>query len=534
MSPFASVHWGLLIFFLASQFLSSTASSNEPQVQLDHGTFVGTRNGSIDRFLGIPYAKPPVGDLRFRLPAPNDPYQGDNNATNFGPACLQQAMSYAMPDNLAPEGKALLQFLGGSLTINVWKPSNLSSNARIPVVIWIFGGGFEAGDSSAFDGSVIVQRSIDMGEPIIYVSMNYRLSGEEVKTAGVANLGLRDQRQSFHWVQKYITAFNGDPSKVTIWGQSAGADSVAIHMLANHGDKERLFCGAFMQSGPPLPYGDISKGQKYYDQLVADAGCKNATDSLQCLREVPVDVIQDMMNATPSILSPESLHITWVPRADGSFIPDPPMQAVAKDYIAKIPFVSGECDDEATLYVLSQTNITTEDAVHEFMSSNYFPNATTAEVDSLLRLYPQDITQGSPFDTGDLNAITSQSKRLAALQGDLLFMGPRRFFLQQRSDKQPAWAFLSKRFKSFPDFGSFHAHDLLNTYGPGELTDYLVHFVNHLNPNGNGSVHWPRYTTSHPVLTTFLDGAVPSTLEKDDFREEPIRYMNKLLLKYPL
>ena len=131
-------------------------------------------------------------------------------------------------------------------------------------------------------------------------------------------------------------------------------------MLANHGNTEGLFRGAFMQSGPPLPYGDISKGQGHYDDLVAKAGCQNATDSLQCLREVPSSVIQDAMNSTPSILDKEvrlmvllrdirilivsvdkAFNITWVPRADGSFLRDPPMQAVLKDYIADIPFVSG-------------------------------------------------------------------------------------------------------------------------------------------------------------------------------------------------
>ena len=75
---------------------------------------------------------------------------------------------------------------------------------------------------------------------------------------------------------------------------------------------------------------------------------------------------------------------------------------------------------------------------------------------------------------------------------------------------------------------------MLNIYGQGELTDYLIHFVNDLNPNGNGSVYWPQYTPSNPTLMTFLDGAVPSELEKEDFREKPISYLTKLLLKYPL
>ncbi|KAI0804500.1 carotenoid ester lipase precursor [Irpex lacteus] len=518
-----------------------------PQVQLDQGTFIGSRNGSINRFLGIPFAKPPVGDLRFRLPVPNDPYTGAYNATNFGQVCPQQTLSPSLPDNLAPEAKAILIAFSATfpdsedcLTINVWQPSDLPKGKKIPVAAWIFGGGFEEGGSPAFDGSVIVQRSIEVGQPIIYVSMNHRVSafgfpgGSQVKAAGVGNIGLHDQRQALRWIQKYISAFNGDPSKVTIWGVSSGAISVSLQMLANGGDTEGLFRGAFMHSGSPIPFGDISHGQRTYDQLVAYAGCQNASDTLQCLREAPYDVLKAGMNASPSLFSRLAFNISWVPRTDGVFLLDPPQQAVLKGAVANIPFVSGDCDDEGTIFSLSQGDITTNEELEEYLASNYLPNATTAEVQRLLEVYPDDVTQGSPFDTGSQNALTPQYKRLAAFHGDFVFNGPRRFFVQQRSQKQPVWSFLSKRAKSTPDLGAYHGNDMPNVYGPGELTDYLINFVNHLDPNGNGSAYWPQYTPTNPTLMTFLDGPTPQELTQDTFREEAIGTLTELFLKYPL
>ncbi|KAI0804506.1 alpha beta-hydrolase [Irpex lacteus] len=532
----------------------ASASTSPPQVKLDQATFTGINNGSTNKFLGIPFAKPPTGDLRFRLPLPNDPYTGLFNATAFGPVCPQQNVTYTIPDNIAPEARAVLEASGSSLTdaedcltINVWQPEGVAEDAKLPVVIWIFGGGYESGGSAGFDGSVIVQRSIDMNQPIIYASVNHRVSafgflgGAQVKAAGVANLGLQDQRQAFRWVQKYISAFGGDPTKVTIWGESSGAISVALHMIANGGDNEGLFRGGFMESGSPIPYGEIEQGQWSYDQLVENAGCKNAADSLQCLREAPYEVLKKAMNASPSILSFKALNSSWVPRADGVFLLDPPQQAVLKGTVANIPFVSGNCDDEGTLFALSQANITTDSGTKEYLTSNYLSRATEAEVDQIFSVYPDDVTQGSPFDTGTENALTPEYKRLAAFHGDLIFIGTRRFFLQQRADKQSTWSFLSKRSKSLPDLGSYHSHDLANVYGGGELTTYLVNFVNHLDPNGNSTdtespsvISWPQYTSSNPALMTFLDGTTPQEITQDTFRQDAIGNLTEVFLKYPL
>ncbi|PSR79565.1 hypothetical protein PHLCEN_2v6976 [Hermanssonia centrifuga] len=296
-------------------------------------------------------------------------------------------------------------------------------------------------------------------------------------------------------------------------------------MVANGGNTEGLFHAAFMESGSPIPVGDITHGQKFYDAFVVAAGCEGSSDTLQCLREAPFAMLQQAMDASPSIFSPSSLDLAWMPRVDGTFLPDDPQQLVLQGSVANIPFVSGDCDDEGTLFSLTTLDVTTEEQLRDYITSTYLPAASSSDLDKLLTLYPADITQGSPYDTGILNALSPQFKRLASLQGDLVFQGARRFFLQQQSDKQNTWSF---------HYLQVHASDLLNIYGSGELTDYLVNFVNNLNPNGPTVPYWPKYTTASVQLLTFLDGLVPVAITTDTYRQEAMEFIIQLALANPL
>ncbi|KAI0365312.1 carotenoid ester lipase precursor [Pilatotrama ljubarskyi] len=539
----------LLPALAGAAFAAPFAPRAAPTVQLDQGTFIGTTDGTTNKFLGIPFAKAPVGDLRFNLPVAVDPYTGTHTVTSFGPSCPQQAVNFDLPSALAEDAvnyivNSIFQAVFPSdedcLSINVMVPAGTKANAKLPVVAWIFGGGFELGSPSMYDGGSIVSRSVELGEPVIYVSMNYRVSAfgflasQEVKDAGVGNLGLQDQRLALQWIQRYISAFGGDPTKVTIWGESAGAISVALHLLTNGGNPDGLFRGAFMQSGSPIPVGDITHGQSDYDALVAQTGCTGAADTLNCLRQVPYAKLKKAVDASPGIFAPQSLRLTWLPRVDGKFLVDAPQRLVQQGVVANVPFVTGDCDDEGTLFSLSTLNITTSSDLRAYIVSNYLPAATSSELDQLMAAYPEDITQGSPFDTGILNALTPQYKRLAAMQGDLVFQAPRRFLLQNRSGKQPMWSFLHKRLKGLPALGAAHATDILNIYGGGELADYLINFANNLDPNGKTVPSWPQYSTSSPKLLTFLDGLDPMSITQDDFRVEAMNVMTKLALDHPL
>ncbi|KAH9030327.1 carotenoid ester lipase precursor [Lactarius pseudohatsudake] len=563
----------LLVFICAATatvLAAPTIPATCPIVTLDRGTFIGTTTDGVNRFLGIPFAQPPVGDLRFRLPRAPGPYSGTHNATAFGLSCTQQATTLAIPNGLPQETVDLLTSGSGAtildgedcLVLNVVAPSQAGRGSKLPVVVWMYGGSFEFGSSTlygffifrflgkykemhSYDGGVIVRRSIALEEPVIYVSMNYRLSAfgflasHEVKDAKVGNLGLWDQRLALRWVQKYIHAFGGNPSKVTIWGESAGAVSVSLQMLASGGNTEGLFRAAFMQSGSPTPIGDITHGQKYYDDLVERTGCSGSSDTLACLRAAPYEKLKATIDSSKfrsgQLTNPESLTIAWQPRADGVFLADNPQKLVQRGKVARIPFVTGVCDDEGTIFALSASNLTTEADLRNYLSEFFLPNATDAELDELLTLYPQDVTQGSPYDTGIQNAFTPQFKRLASILGDFGFQVPRRFFLNNLSEKQNTWSFLSKRLKSLPVLGSFHGSDNLNIYGGGDLTDYLIHFATNLDPNGGLSPQWPQYTAWSRQLMTLVDSQVTNrTITLDRYRVEGMELLTKLSLAYPL
>ncbi|KAF7299717.1 Carboxylic ester hydrolase [Mycena chlorophos] len=530
--------------------ISVESRSSAPTVTLDKGVFTGTVGSSnTQSFLGIPFAQPPVGQLRFQLPVANSPYSGSYSVTSFGPGCPQQEI--VLPD-LSGLVAEVVDYITDSifdtifpsdedcLTINVIKPKTATSTSKLPVVAWIFGGGFELGSPEMYDGTVIVERSISLGEPVVYVSMNYRLSAfgflasKEVRAAGVGNLGLQDQRQALRWIQKYIGAFGGDPTKVTIWGESAGAISVASHMITNGGNTEGLFRAAFMESGSPVPTGPLENGQKYYDAIVEQVGCSSASDTLACLRTVPYASLKAAQDASPFLFAYQSLNLAWLPREDGVFFTQNPQQLVQAGQVAKVPFITGDCDDEGTLFSLSTLNITTDAEFAQWVETVWVPGITSQQVSTFLSLYTDDITAGSPFDMGILDALTPQFKRVAAFQGDGVFQAPRRFFQQAVSGKQNQWAFLSKRLKDVPYLGSFHTSDILNVYFDGELTDYLINFANTLNPNGNTVPEWPGYTTATPNMMTFLDGLFPTEITQDTYRAEGIAYLTELTLQYPI
>ncbi|KAF8262659.1 carotenoid ester lipase precursor [Lactarius quietus] len=555
-----------------------------PAVTLDKGTFIGTSADGVNRFLGIPFAQPPVGDLRFRLPQALGSYSGIHNATTFGLSCTQQAAKLALPNGLPQETiEALTIETGGPipdsedcLTLNVVTPAQASPGSRLPVVVWIYGGGFEVGSTTTYDGGIIVNRSLALNKPVIYVSMNYRVSAfgflasQEVKDAGVGNLGLQDrehstvstldvltsgftERMALRWVQKYIYAFGGDPSKVTIWGESAGSMSVSLHMLVNGGDTEGLFRAAFMESGSPLSVGDITHGQQYYDDIVELTGCSGSSDTLACLRAAPYDKLRVAMDSTPSIFSyqvrglpptdrpnvvaaknhPQSLALAWQPRVDGVFLVDDPQKLVQQGKVARIHSSQETAMMKELCFPFPKS--TTDAELRDYLSEFFLIGISDAQMDEVLTFYPQNVTLGSPYGTGTQNAFTPEFKRIASILGDLIFQAPRRFFLNHSSDKQNTWSFLSKRLKSLPILGSLHSSDILDIYGPGDLTDYLIHFATNLDPNGGASAQWPQYMTSSRKLLTLLDDPVTNiTVTQDTYRTDGMEFLTKLSLAHPL
>ncbi|KAN0139659.1 Alpha/Beta hydrolase fold [Lactarius tabidus] len=563
LSALASPVDGFLVQDSASYLVSDHTCANTqsteqldpttPEVVLDDGVFTGIRKGATDQFLGIPFAYPPTGDRRLRLPEPVLPYEGLHYVQAFGKSCPQQRL--VLPNGLDSKLVANIGSVVGvlyedltpadedCLTINVVKPTTATSTSKLPVVFWIFGGGFEIGGPSTYDGGNIVARSIDLGQPIIFVSVNYRLSalgfmpGKEIKDAKAGNLGLQDQRLGLKWVQTYITEFGGDPSKVTIWGESAGAISVAMHLLTNNGNQDGLFRGAVMQSGGPIPVGDIENGQKYYDLMVDKTGCSNSADTLECLRKVPYTTFKKAMDETPNFFAYQGLVLAWLPRVDGVFLTEPPQYSVLRGHVANVPLITGNCDDEGTLFSISTMNISTTAELKVYLKQYMMPKAKDSEVDLLLQYYPDDQRAGSPFDTGIKNALSPQFKRTAALQGDFVFHGPRRMFLKYRADKQKSWGFIYKRNKELPFIGTAHATDLVNSFGVGELRDYVIRFTNNLDPNGDKGlgIPWPQWDPKKPKAVIFQDSTLfPLIIGDDNYRTDPLSYVGNMSLLYPI
>ncbi|VDB94161.1 unnamed protein product [Peniophora sp. CBMAI 1063] len=532
---------------------SAYSTSQSPRVVLDNGHFVGVSQGAVSIYRGIPYAQPPVGDLRFRLPIANDPYNGTFNATAFGPACIQQPFNDSATSDLNPTAAGVLTGLLGSLTspaiddedcltVNVFAPANVTSESRLPVVFWIFGGGFQSGGTDSYNGSAIIERSLELEEPVVYVSVNYRLSAlgfagsAEVREAGIGNLALQDQRLALRWVQQYISAFGGDPSKVTIWGESAGAISIGMHMTTNNGDNEGLFRAAFMQSGGVWSTGYVEDSQPFFDDFATSTGCGNSLGSVavfDCLRNASILDIRSALQQSRNLFGYSTLSLAWKPRADGVFLTDTPQRLVLNGSWADVPFVIGDVDDEGTLFALSNSNITTDDEVRQYLQQYFFPTANTSLLDDIFAGYPQDPSLGSPFDTGSNNTLTPENKRIAAILGDVLFQAPRRFLLAERPGSANAYAFLHKKSKASPVLGAYHTSDVSDIYAATDFTDALINFATNLDPNGKTLINWPVYTPDFPALFTFSNGSVTQSLTNDTFRVEGMQALIQASLVDP-
>lgn len=225
--------------------------------------FIGSAGGFVENFKGIPFAQPPVGNNRLRPPVPLDPNQsmGNVDATTLLPKQCPQFLlgeDIQIP-NVPGVATDVLEtvvdspllknnIVGGQedcLTLNVQRPAGTKEGDKLPVMLWIFGGGFELGSTAMYDGSNVVARSVELGKPVVFAAVNYRvggfgfLGGKEILAEGSSNLGLLDQRLGMQWVADNIAAFGGDPDKVTLWGESAGAISIFDQLIANNGKVSR-------------------------------------------------------------------------------------------------------------------------------------------------------------------------------------------------------------------------------------------------------------------------------------------------------
>ena len=525
-------------------------------ISAPQGTIVGLP-GSVEAFPGIPFAKPPTGSLRLKPPQPITAPLGTFKATANGLACPQFVFSTVLDDTIptsalglalnTPLFQTILNAGEDCLVLNVHRPAGISADAKLPVLFWIFGGGFELGWNAMYDGTTWVQESINSGKPIIFVSVNYRvggfgfLPGKEILADGSSNLGLLDQRAGLQWVADNIGAFGGDPAKVTIWGESAGAISVFDQMALYGGDNtykgKALFRAGIMNSGSIVPADpvDCPKGQAIYDTVAAAAGCGSAADSLACLRTVPYSTLLNATNSVPGLLSYSSIALSYLPRPDGVVMPASPEVLLTSGRYAKVPFIIGSQEDEGTIFALFQSNITTTAQLVTYFKDKFFNGATTAKLEELVATYPDITTDGSPFRTGGFNNWYPQFKRLAAILGDLTFTLTRRSFLDVANTINPDvpnWSYLSSYDYLTPVLGTFHGSDILQVffgilpnYASASFKAYYLSFVNTMDPNEGTSglfLDWPKWGAGKKLLNTYATGA---GLISDDFRSDTYAYI---------
>jgi len=336
-------HWVAALFAAALAVAScgpgATVAVSRTLVQTDSGAVRGALGDDHLLFAGIPYAAPPVGALRWRPPQPQPSWQGVRDASKYGPRCIQDE------ENDPDFGRSVSE---DCLTLNVWTPKGSAAEA-LPVMVWIHGGGFANGSGDIYDARWLVARN-----DVIVVTLNYRLGAlgflahpALAADGDVGNYGLADQQAALRWVHNNIAEFGGDPGKVTVAGESAGAMSVCDHLVAP--GSAGLFRAAVIQSGPcQAQAGRVSAERASLDYAGA-LGCAELQTAADCLRALP----PDKLTAPPVYFRLGDEGLTG-PVTGTSSLPVDPMTAIGQGRAARVPVLIGTNRDEFSLFAATQ------------------------------------------------------------------------------------------------------------------------------------------------------------------------------------
>ncbi|KAM0322912.1 hypothetical protein ACHAPQ_008885 [Fusarium lateritium] len=534
------------VALLADRVLSKQA----PTVQVKNGTLEGKYVAGYDQdlFLGVPFAQPPVGQLRFQNPQSLNETFKTKKVTEYADSCVGYGNS---PD----QGPVTLG--EDCLTLNIVRPSisNSSSDEKLPVGVFIHGGGWTMDFSAngVYNMSFMVEQSVKVGKPMIGVSVDYRLSfwgfmaSQDILDAGVANLGLKDQRIALHWVNENIAAFGGDPSKVTIFGESAGGGNVGYQATAFGGRDEKLFRGIIAQSGAEgTDMKNYTLPQQRYDTIVKAVGCDKKEDKLACLRDVPFD----KLNATST-----KVQGSFYPVVDEDFIPDFPSTLLENGNFTKVPIMLGTNADEGTFFGMPGVD-TDKELVARLRSTGL----DTDTIETLLALYPNIDALGIPsgYHRKASDPVKAQFKRMAALQSDQLFVSWRRARTDAWSKHNvTAYSYLFESPNTnMPDYiGTPHfvevAYVFYNMLGQGygkgmgplvnaskevldlaELVNRMwISFIHSLDPNEHGIdgvPEWPVYKSGGGYGENFYFNPNGSTVQPDTLRLAGTTFINSV------
>ncbi|KIJ51870.1 hypothetical protein M422DRAFT_26556 [Sphaerobolus stellatus SS14] len=513
---------GLTAAFIAARYGGQyfTSGPTGPIVDLGYSVYEGiAQSNGQNQFLGIRFAAPPIGDLRFRRPQPPLSTKGIQSAKKFGSIC------YALGEGLV-EGHS-----EDCLFLNIWAPSNVTSDSKLPVLFWIQGGGYNTNSQPNYNGSELVKAADNQ---MIFVALNYRvgpygfLASEKVRRDGDLNAGLLDQRFALEWVQEHIKQFGGDKDRVVLMGASAGAGSAAIHMLAYGGKETNLF-HAVIGVSPFFPGLMKLEDREYqFDLFVSRAGCDGAENSLACLRSKDSKTLQ---KANLDVTFPKrkgNAMFPYPPVVDGEFLTDNTQALFMQEKFVKVPAIFGVDTDEGTMFT---PDLSTQTEVSDFFLDNFY-TMYDKHIFLMNQRYP--VPKENPFP--DKAAYYAPS---AAALGDMLFVCPGLIVSRAVSNHANSWVYrynvLTPANKA-ASLGVAHTSEMTNVFGPGNTAEpkdafnwpdisltpilqaYYTNFVRFLDPNAKpveGSVTWPKFEMAS--LERLLLQTNATTVEKLEY-----------------
>jgi len=469
-------------------------------------------------FRGVPYAEPPLGPLRFAAPRPAAAWSGVRDATRFGPAAPQR------PD-------ALVRRLGlfgdepqaeDCLTLNVWTPGPGPGDRR-PVLVWLHGGAFIGGTSGVplYDGARLAREG-----DVVVVTLNYRVGalGFLYLGPGRGNFGLLDQLEALRFVARHAAAFGGDPDRVTVFGESAGAGSVCalLAMPAARG----LFRRAIVQSAAPAGVLGPAEAAERTAKLLGKLGL--GADDVGALREVPVEALLDAQERTHAE-GPFAKGMLFMPVVDGELLPRAPLEAAAAGAARDVELLVGTTREEMRLYVLA--------VLGEGVGDALVPRILAAQLAGEVRdpaAAAARLAAGYRRLFAERGLAASAAELFYALQTDLGLRWPSHLLAARHAAHQPrTWAYLF----TWPsplaggELRACHALDLPFTFGtlaaPGmaelagagaeaeglsaRLRAAWVAFARDGDPSHPGLGAWPSFAP--PRFATMELGARCGVLE---------------------
>jgi len=473
-------------------------------VRLDSGPVTGLEEPGLRAYLGIPYAAPPVGPLRWRPPQPPTPWSEPRACTAFGAACPQPAQS--------PEGR----YGEDCLTLNVWTPA-ARADEKLPVMVWVHGGGFNFGASSQpeYQGANLARKGV------VVVTLNYRLGplgflvhpllDAESPNNTSGNYGLLDQMAALRWVRRNIAAFGGDPGLVTLFGQSAGSRSVSLQLLSPL--SEGLFQRAITESGGPIIgseflspafNGDKAGVSRMGEELARRLGCDKAPDPLAALRAATADEVVKAAACDTGLFADQ---IFFAPVFDGWALPADPAQAFAAGLQHRVPLLAGGTANEGAAYLGREKNL--DKARYEvFLKSRFGRDWRTAAA-----AFPARADADVPGAIDRVVTVGANAEPARYVARSMVRAGGK------------AWLF---HFARVPEtdlarrFGAHHGVDLAYVFGnldpPGAydardkalsdlVTAYWTTFARTGDPNGPGLPPWPACRVGADPVMVFGDTA---------------------------